>query len=786
MLKNYLKISFRKLWKEKGYAFLNIFGLAVGITVSLLIGLYIFDELGYDSFFKQSDQIYRVQFEHEFGGKVEMESTIPEMIGPNLSDSYPEVEKAVRITGPYDNSLIEIEGKQFYQSGFISADSSFFDLFTYEALHGNLETALYQPGSLVLTESLAEKIFGTTDVVGNRLTLRNSEHTITAVIVDVPHNTHLQFSMVGYRESSGRKAWNYRSADTYILLKDQASVDQLQEKMPSFIEQYAYRSAGQGLEKADAGNYNLYFQELTDIHLNPQGFGTQQKAGPWQYLYILACVAILILAIACINYTNISTARSAQQAREVCVRKTVGANREQLISRFLTESILSSSLATLLAIFMLEAVLPYFNNFVGKELQLFGFEHGVVVFIGLIALVLLVGILSGGYGALVISSFRPATVLKGSMLAGIYSGSGFRKALVTIQFTASVGLILITVLIYQQMDYVRENRLNQNDEQIVVLENYRQLTDQYGPFRQQLMSYSEVELVSTGQKPGTISSRMVIQDSTGNRTEILNANVGYGYSEILGLDVLSGRSFSPDFPDSNAFIVNQSAAEEWLGVEQASGQETQGTYGRLVGIVEDFHMLPLYEPIQPMIMRFDEKAQRHILVKLKGGQIASGLDRIHQAWTEFVPSSPPLYSFLDDELDKAYRSELRMANIFGGFSLIAIFLACLGLFGLSAYSAHRRVKEIGIRKVFGASISNLVALLSKDFMKLVILGFLISTPIAYYIINRWLTDFKYKIEIDPWIFIGTGVAVALLALATVSWQSIRAAVANPADSLRQE
>jgi putative ABC transport system permease protein len=262
--------------------------------------------------------------------------------------------------------------------------------------------------------------------------------------------------------------------------------------------------------------------------------------------------------------------------------------------------------------------------------------------------------------------------------------------------------------------------------------------------------------------------------------------VGYGYTELLGLNVLSGRTFSPDFPDSNAYIVNKTAAEEWLGVEEVTDQKVRKTYGRLVGIVKDFHMLPLYEPIQPMIMRFDEKAQRHILVKLKGGQIGKGLDSIQQAWIEFVPSSPPLYSFLDDDLDKAYRSELRMANIFGGFSIIAIILACLGLFGLSAYSAHRRVKEIGIRKVFGASIANLVALLSKDFIKLVLLGFLISTPIAWYVINRWLTDFQYKIEVDPWIFIITGVAVIFLALATVSWQSIRAAVANPADSLRSE
>lgn len=785
MLKNYIKIAWRNLVKGKLYSLINILGLAVGIAVSLLIVLYIFDEVNYDTFFEESDQIYRVQFEHEFGGKKEMETTIPEMIGPNLKASYPEVEKAVRITGPYDNSLIEIDGKQFYQGGFISADSSFFDLFTYKALHGNLETALHQPGSLVLTQSLAEKIFGTTDVVGNSLKMRNSEHTVTAVIEDVPHNTHLQFSMIGYRESSGRKAWNYRSADTYVLLDEQASIDQLHDKVPSFIEKNAYVGAGEGLEKADAGKYNLYFQKLTDIHLNPQGYGAQQKAGPWQYLYIFGCVAVLILAIACINYTNISTARAAQQAREVGVRKTVGANRGQLISRFLVESILSSSAATLLAFFMLEIALPYFNDFVGKGLQLFGFEYDVVVFSGLIALALIVGILSGGYGALVMSSFKPSDVLKGSSLPGIYSGSGFRKALVIVQFTASIGLILTTVMIYQQMDYVRENRLNQNDEEIVVLENYRQLTDQYSSFRQKLMSFPEIELVSTGQKPGTISARSVIVDSTGKRTEILNANVGYGYNKVLGLELLSGRSFSPDYQDSSAVIVNKSAAE-WLDIDNATGQEVRSFRVRVVGIVEDFHMLPLYEPIQPMIMRFDEEAQRHILVKLKGGQISEGLEQIREVWAEFVPSSPPLYSFLDDELDKAYRSELKMASIFGGFSLIAIILACLGLFGLSAYSAHRRVKEIGIRKVFGASITNLVALLSKDFIKLVLLGFIISTPIAYYVINRWLTDFQYKIEIDPRIFIITGVSVILLALATVSWQSIQAAVANPVDSLRSE
>jgi putative ABC transport system permease protein len=784
MLKNYLKISFRKLWREKEYAILNIVGLVVGIAVSLLIVLYIYDELNYDDYFDYSERIYRVQFGHEFGGKEEVKSTIPEMIGPNLQASYPEIEEVVRMTGPYDNSLVQINGKLFYESGYLSAGPTFFRLFSYKALHGDLKSALQKPKSIVLTESIARKYFNRTNVLGESITLNNEEREITAVIEDVPHNTHLQFSMAGHRESLERRAWNYRSADTYVMLNEKTNLNRLKQKLPAFVDKNAYEGTGQGLEKADDGIYKLYLQPLKDIHLNPQGFGSQNKAGPWQYLYIFGCAAILILAIACINYMNIATARSGQHAREVGVRKTIGARREQLVARFLLESVLYSVVAMILAIGLIEVFLPYFNTLIGKDLQLA--QLGYLLLPGLLFFAVFIGLLSGSYGAVVMSSFQPAAIMKGASSPGSPSSAGFRRILVTLQFIASIGLILVTVLIYQQMEYVRENRLNQNDDEIVVLQNYGDnLETQYQSFRHELMRFPEIELVTTGHMPGSVSGRSAYVDSTGVRTEILNVSSGYDYAELLGLEVISGRTFSPDSPDSNAVLLNEKAAE-WLGIEQAYGQQVRRANGRIVGIIEDFHMLPLYKPIQPTIIKFSDKAQRHILVKLKEGQISGGIDRIEDVWSNFVKERPPSYSFLNDELDKAYRSELRMARIFGGFSGIAIFLACLGLFGLSAYSAHRRKKEIGIRKVFGATIRDVVTLLSKDFMKLVLIGFLISAPLAYYFITRWLTDFQYKIEVGPRVFFISGLAVLCIALATVSWQSIRAALANPVDSLRSE
>lgn len=783
MIKNYLKISIRKLWKEKEYAFLNILGLTVGVAVSLLIILFVVDEFSYDDFHEHSEQIYRVQLGSEFGGEMQIKTILPEMIGPELKHMYPEVKEAVRYTGPYDNVLVYANGKSNFEKGHITADPSFFELFSFKRIAGDLETALKDPVSIVLTRSLAEKYFGTIDVLGKSFTIYYEEKIITAVIEDPPHNTHLDFTLISPSGYDGRRSWQYSSAKTYILLGPQADIEQLRAKLPEFIEKHAYQNYNDGLRKADPSKYALFLQPVVDIHLNPQGYGTSEKAGPLQYIYVFNIAAILILGIAIINYMNIATARSGSQAREVGVRKTVGATRKQLISRFLTESMFYSLVASALAVLIVELSLPYFNNFVGKGITL-SLADNFWLLPALGSIALFIGLLSGSYGATVMSSFKPAAVIRGNPLPG-QSGAGFRKTLVVMQFTASITLILITVLIYQQMEYVQETRLDSNDDEIVVLQNYDNLDSSYSSFRQKLLRNPEIDQVTTGHMPGSVSSRGAYTDSTGARTEVLYAYVGYDYADVLGLEVTSGRDFSPEFSDSNAVLLNQSAAR-WLGVERAYGQEVERANGRVVGIVEDFHMMPLYNTINPMILGYTDKAQRHILVKLKSGQIVDGLDRIRSTWDEFVPDQPVLYSFLDDELDKAYKSELMMAKIFSGFSGIAILLACLGLFGLSAYNAHLRTKEIGIRKVFGATVADVVALLSKDFIKLVLIGFLISAPLAYYFINLWLKDFAYKTTIGPIVFFITGIAVIVIALATVSWQSIRAALANPVDSLRSE
>ncbi|MDR8393448.1 ABC transporter permease [Aliifodinibius sp. S!AR15-10] len=783
MLKNYLKVALRKLWIEKEYAFLNILGLTVGIAVSLLIIFYVLDEFSYDDFHTHAERIYRIQMGKEFGGDMQVQSILPEMIGPTLKETYPEIREAVRVLGPSDRTLVETDAMSSFHEGYIRTDSAFFLLFSFNAAMGNLAQALTNPEAVVLTRSMAEKYFGSIAVIGNRITINNEEKTVTAVIEDPPHNTHLNFSAIGRLEASGRKAWNYYSSKTYVLLNQNANVDQLREKLPGFIKDNAYRDTGHGIEKADPSKYALYLQPVTDIHLNPRGYGSVQKAGPMQYIQVFILAAILVLGIAIINYMNIATARSGMQAREVGVRQTVGAGRGQLMTRFLVESGLYAVMATAFALLLVELVLPFFNDIVDKEMTL-GVLDRIWLIPTLLGFALFIGVLSGSYGALVMSSFRPAEVIKGDPAAG-KTGAGFRKVLVVFQFTASIILILITVLIYQQMEFVRESRLNTNDDQIVVLQNYAEkLNDSYKAFRHKLLAYPEVEQVATGHVPGSVSARAQYADSTGAITKILFADVGYGYSDILVLETISGRTFSPEYRDSNAVVINESAAK-WLGVERAAGQYVNRASGRVVGIVEDFHMLPLYQPISPMILSFREGAQPHILVKLRSGNISVGLDRIQSTWDSFV-NEPALYSFLDEELDKSYHSELKMANIFAGFSGIAILLACLGLFGLSAYSAHQRTKEVGIRKVFGATVTDLTTLLSRDFIKLVLLGFIIATPIAYYTIHFWLKDFAYKIDVNTIPFILTGLATTVIAIATVSWQSIRAAIANPVESLRSE
>ena len=795
MLKNYLKIALRNLRRQKGYAFINVFGLAVGMAVCLLIVLFIQEERSYDQFHENADRIYRVHIVRGEGEQRSVSNNLPEPVAPLMYESLPEVEAFVKVSGPYAEVLITTNDRQRYEDRFMQASPAFFEVFSYKAIAGNLDTALDEPGSVVLTESAARTYFGDEDPVGQVLTAttrQGTDYTVRAVIEDVPGNAHLQFNMVAHRPDRDQPHWNFSTTGGYVLLREDADLAALEAKLPGFVEQNAY------YDHPRETLPSLLLQPVTAIHLYPEWGQPSAGMGPVQYLYLFGGVALLILLIACINFMNLATARSATRAREVGVRKTVGAGRGQLIVQFLSESVLMSLIALVLALVLVELLLPAFNAIVGQDLDIHYGSEPVLLILGGIAI--LAGLFSGMYPAFFLSSFRPARVLKGQ-LGGQTSGAGFRKALVVFQFGASVALILATVIIYNQMAFIRTTRLNANDDQVLVIQQSYVLENRFDTFKQAVGARPYVASVASGKVPGSIDGVSGYEDSTGVSYQIDYMNIGIDYLETLELELVAGRPFvASDFREGLAgFIVGSTREEDRrpviinetavavLGLKDPVGQFVKEVNGTVVGVVSDFHMLPMHETIHPLIMQFDpESTWAGVLVRLEAGRIADGLAEVQQTWQRFVPERPLLYSFLDDELDEAYRAELRLGNLFGAFAVLAVVIACLGLFGLTVFTAEQRTKEIGIRKVLGATVSHLVALLSKDFLKLVGVAFVIAAPVAYFTMNRWLEDFAYRIDLSGWVFVLAGVAALGVALLTVSYQAIRAALADPVKSLRYE
>lgn len=786
MLKNYLVIAVRNLSRQKGYAFINIAGLAVGMAVCLVILLYVQHELSYDRFHEKADRIYRLLLEDD--GR--LSESLPDPIGPELEQTFPEVEAAVRIMDPLDEVLVTAGDRQGYEDGHIQADPSFFSIFSFRPVEGNLTTALTAPGSIVLTHSFAKKYFGDESPIGKSITLDSwaaMTYTVKAVIEDVPGNSHLQFQTVAYRPKPEHKSWNYFYGPTYVLLRNGVDADAFERKLPD----YARRSARANAPEGGSGRVydeSLRLQRLTNIHLQPDPNAVAAKSRPVQYLHIFSAAAVLILLIACVNYTNLATSRSLRRAREVGIRKVVGAGRAQLARQFFAESILTSLTALVFAVVLVEAFLPVFGGIIGVDLSLrssAGLEMiGLFIGIGL-----LVGVVSGSYPALLLSRFQPAHVLKGNVDAR-GSGSTFRKILVVFQFTVSVALILATVIIQQQMEYIRTKRLNANDAQVVVIANRGgSAIPNYDAFKRALLARPGIASVTTGKVPGSISATASYTDDSTDIVERVNfMAVGHDYLQTLGLTLIAGRDFSEDRDHTiqRPIIVNE-AAVAWLDLEAPVGQQIRKfSDGTVVGVVEDFHMLPMYESVDPLVIQLNDEAVRNVLVRLEASQISQGLASILEVWKTHVPDRPILYSFLDDRLDEAYRSELHLGRILGAFGAVAILVACLGLFGLTAYMAEQRTKEIGIRKVLGASVLNIVTLLSRGFIYLVLIAIAVALPLAYFGMQRWLDDFAYRTEIGPGIFILTTAMVLLIALLTVSYQAIGAATANPVKALRYE
>ncbi len=796
MFNNYFKIILRKLWKNKTASFINVFGLTFGITSCLLIALYIQHEASYDDFQKNGDRIARVIMEYKFGGGESAKGNFTSVrVAPVLKRTFPEVESAVKLV-QYER-VVSYADKLFTEKRFLYADPSFFDIFSFRLTSGNPRTALLSPHNVVLTKSAAHKYFGNENPVGKALKISSDSnlYQITGVMPDCPSNSQIKFDFLASFSSLGITPdyedtyWD-ANYTTFLLLKNKNAIASLQAKLPPFMKK---EMQGQG------ATVNFYLEPFTRIHLHSEYAGFEPN-NSITYIYILAAVALLILIIACFTYINLSTARSVERAKEVGVRKVMGAEKQQIFWQFIGESAALCVIAVAISLIAAVLLLPLFNQLTKKQLPVGSLFS--LPFIGFIVLaVVCISLLAGSYPAFILSQFQPVKVLKGAF-KNTGSAQWLRKSLIVFQFVISVFLIISTFIIQQQLYYIQHKKLGYDREHVIVLKTGYQLQDRIPLIKQQLKQNPDVVSVSSCYRSpveggGGYNMRSDMMPETEQLAVTANP-IDEDFIQTTGMQLIAGSNLSrQDMKDAGDeqkdplfhFILNESAARQlgWTPGE-AIGKKmfldaTRPGYVR--GVVKDFHFESLHNPIKPIVL-FPEEGGRELLIKLSGRNLRQTLSFLGTKWKELVPERPFDYRFLDEDYNTLYDAELRLGVMMNLFSAIAIVLACLGLFGLSAYAAQQRVKEIGVRKVLGASTGNIVAVLSKDFIQLAAIAILIAFPIAWWAMHSWLQSYQYRIGIEWWVFLVTGIVTLLIALLTVSFQAIKAAMANPVMSLRTE
>ena len=816
MFKNYLKIAFRNLSKNKLYSFINIAGLAIGMACAILIFKWVQNELGYDRFIKNADSVYRLNWEYRWNGNEGVGPTTPPPLAAKLVEEVPEVVAAVRVYAVAP-MVVRYGDKFFNEDRIFGADSSFFDLFNFKLLEGNPATALSSPNSVILTESEAKKYFGEESPVGKIITigdkhweinkLYDNVFRVTGIIQDPPKNSHVQFalltSMTSYPSVSFFNwSWIWMQVVTYAKVKDNSSIPAIESKLKEIVAKYApaaFHRVGFSYDDLikNGGKWNFVFQPLEDIYLGSTQIGNPLgPIGNRSYVYAFSLIAVFILLIACINFMNLSTARSEKRAREVGVRKTLGSSRKSLFLQFMLESIVYSSLALPVALFFVELLITPFNNLTGKSMDINLLAPSCQIPL-LVLLTLFVGFVSGSYPGLYLSSFLPVHMLK----AGTRTASGgkfFRNILTVLQFAISIGLIVCTFLVHKQMDFIKNADLGFDKENIVVVSNVNNpLGSQLEAFKEKVKTYSRVidASVSTGIPPNFGFGDYYKIPGRGNEQLMLvSYTTDEDFLKTMGVRLKEGRGFLKDHPtDAESVIMNETAVKQF-GINDPIGKTinypSKGDY-TIIGVMKDFNFMDLHSPILPFAL-FDSRSNSYqipssfVIVRLKGNDLAADISLLESTWRSFTNKTPFEYSFLDQNLAQQYTSERNLARTFLIFSFLAIFIACLGLLGLSAFVTEQRTKEIGIRKVLGASIPEIVALLSRESAKWVLIANVIAWPAAYYTMDRWLQNFAYKTSDGVWIFVISGGAALLIALLTVSFHAIKAAMANPVESLRYE
>ena len=783
MFKNYLKIALRNLMRNKVFSAINIIGLAIGLTCGILLSLWIFDEISYDKFHENSENIYRILENQSYSLQNMQVAVTPVPLAESIKESFPEIVYATR----YNLSSAQVIGvvdKKFTENNGAFADEDFFKMFSFPIIKGS-KTPLSEKNSIVLTETTANKLFGDAEAVGQNVSIYDLDLLVTAIISDVPINSHISFGyLLPFQIMVDRNPdidnWGSNSIYTYIQLAENTSQEQFSEKIKMYLN-----------EQAEGSSSELYLQPFTDTYLHSIGLVADYGGmGDFRYIVLFSIISIFIIVISSVNFISLSTARYTKRAKEVGLRKVVGSQRSQLILQFLGESMLLLLIALGAALVLAELFLPAFNNIAAKELSLIHLLDPTMLS-GLVAFVLAIGFLTGIYPAFLLSSFKPVAALKGSQISGS-KGSLFRKIMVVTQWTLSIILIISTLMISKQLQYMKNKKLGFTKEQIV----YTSISGftEIDALKEELLKHSSVENVSaTSSLPHNImnsTSGGVWEGKNDEDTFLVHFNVvDYNFIETFKIEMAEGRSFSQEFSDDTnfGFLLNEEAIKQ-MGIKDPVGKTYSiwGMEGQIIGVMKDFHFKPLHNPIEPMLFMVMKDYLELLVVRIDTTDPENTISYLEETMSKFDPEKKHDFKFFDERYNAMYSSEQQMGVILKLFTGLAIFIACLGLFGLSTFMTQQRTKEIGIRKVLGANVLNIVIILSKEFTKWVIIANLIACPIAYFIINKLLQNFAYRIDMGYKVFYITVISSILIAIFTVSFQTIKAANSNPVDALKYE
>ncbi|CAN5794366.1 ABC transporter permease [soil metagenome] len=800
MIKNYFKIALRNLYKNKVFSFINIFGLAVGFTCCLLISGFLYDELSFDKFPANAKDIYRVELNIE---NKDFYSAADVAVGKGMKTTYPEVMDFTRLIN-WKNVFVKSGEKQFKEAAIAVIDANFLQMFSIPLMQGDVATALKEPYSVVLSQSAATKYFGNEDPIGKFLTVNSNAtnpYKVTGVIGKLPGNLHFNFDFyIDYKDNPNIQTWSNVGNYTYLKLKPGTNPKKLEAKFPELVAKYVVPEVqhDMGVSLAEArksvNTFVFYLKPLKDIHLYSSNKDELEANGSIKYVYIFAALAFFIILLAAVNFTNLSTAASIKRSKEVGIRKVMGSGKKQLITQFLSESVLLTLFAFFVSILLVYLLLPYFNNLSGKEISFCSYLSYKALIPGF-CFVFVVGVFAGIYPAFFLSNFNIINILKGKNNAAPQSTKSIRSGLVVFQFAVSISLIICTLLVYQQLHFMQNKQLGFDKTQLLIINDSYLLGKDQAAFKQQLLQDTRVLNATISRdvpvgKPEIDGTQAFAKDN-GDRREIHidKYHVDYEYLKTLGIQLQQGRDFSPGFStDSSAVIVNETALAEF-GIKGnpigktivCSGQQQYN----IIAVVNDFHYKSIKQKISPLVMMLANN-NGGIIVKVKAGGMEKLISSIRSVWNSYNPKGPFSFNFVDEKFASIYKAEERTGKIFTIFALISVIIAALGLFGLSAFSTAQRTKEIGVRKVLGANVNQVVFLLSKEFLVMVFIAFVVAVPVTWFAMHKWLQEFAYRINMSWLTFVLSGFIALLIAFITVGFQALQATIANPVKSLRAE